>query len=348
MNPAPFKWDPPPGKYLIMECHVGQASNRLRCVQNHILMAGLLHRTLVIDDTQLDSTNHHYNLTLLVNVRQIKDCFGPRTITTTGEFMSQNQGQKLQADAFLCWSKACAVNWAHWKHAIGVPAISKVLRPRDVPSFTKYFVETYSNVGAIMVGDLVSRSASIPGGNASFEDVPFLRRPRCLNNATILPHPEIMRLGEEFVRETFGGPSSYIALHLRGGDIWKKCKTVPAACVSIGEAASCLVQEASVTGISKFLICTNKSGAEAQLLEKLLKERLGNSTLVVTNPELPDSAQHLEGFSKEGKAAYHKVAMAQAAVYFGTATSSFSIDVARMRFGFRTRSCRDTYICSKD
>lgn len=81
-----------------------QVSNRLPCIQNHLVFAGLLNRSLVVDTLVLGPTIHHYNWTVLVDIDHVRKCFGEKAIVTTAEWSAAHQGRKMPIDALLCWS----------------------------------------------------------------------------------------------------------------------------------------------------------------------------------------------------------------------------------------------------
>jgi len=51
-------------------------SNRVYCIQVHLLLAGLLNRTLIIDSTPQGSLRNDYDWSLLVHAPHLRACFG--------------------------------------------------------------------------------------------------------------------------------------------------------------------------------------------------------------------------------------------------------------------------------
>lgn len=80
-----------------------QASNRLLCIQRYLKFAGLLNRTLIIDTMKLEGTVHHYNWSILVDFTHLKQCYGPKAVVTTQEYMEQRNGEKLVSIAQYCF-----------------------------------------------------------------------------------------------------------------------------------------------------------------------------------------------------------------------------------------------------
>ena len=77
-------WRPVPGSFLMAMCAFGRMTNRLICLQNYILAATLLNRTLVVPYADLDSRNpqcdahgvdRRFRLDLIADVGQINGCF---------------------------------------------------------------------------------------------------------------------------------------------------------------------------------------------------------------------------------------------------------------------------------
>ncbi|CAI5962333.1 unnamed protein product, partial [Closterium sp. NIES-64] len=78
----------------------GQITNRLLCLRNHMLLAGLLNRTLLIpfhrSETILD-----YDLHLVLDLAYLRSCIGP-TVFTTAEFRRKFR-RPVQVSQVVCW-----------------------------------------------------------------------------------------------------------------------------------------------------------------------------------------------------------------------------------------------------
>ena len=77
-------WRPVPGSFLMAICRSGRMTNRLICLQNYILAATLLNRTLVVPHADLGSKNSRcdahgidprFRLDLIADVGHINNCF---------------------------------------------------------------------------------------------------------------------------------------------------------------------------------------------------------------------------------------------------------------------------------
>ena len=88
---------------------------------------------------------------------------------------------------------------------------------------------------------------------------------------------------------------------------------------------------------------------------KSLMDQASNSTIRIkrlTHDTTSDSQWRsiVDPLMKRGQAevllvAIEKLLCARAKTFFGSPISSFSVDIARIRHGLRTASCRDTTIC---
>ncbi|CAI5957784.1 unnamed protein product, partial [Closterium sp. NIES-65] len=78
----------------------GQITNRLLCLRNHMLLAGLLNRTLLIPFHRSE-TILNYDLHLVLDLAYLRSCIGP-TVFTTAEFRRKFR-RPVQVSQVVCW-----------------------------------------------------------------------------------------------------------------------------------------------------------------------------------------------------------------------------------------------------
>ncbi|CAI5471203.1 unnamed protein product [Closterium sp. Yama58-4] len=94
------RWTPASNRFLLAHCVRGQVTNRLLCLRNHMLLAGLLNRTLIIPFHRSE-TILNYDLHLVLDLAYLRSCIGP-TVFTTAEFRRKFR-QPVQVSQVVCW-----------------------------------------------------------------------------------------------------------------------------------------------------------------------------------------------------------------------------------------------------
>ncbi|GJP34812.1 hypothetical protein CLOM_g19232 [Closterium sp. NIES-68] len=83
-------WEPQPDKYILMDCQRNQVSNRIRCIRNYLIMAGVLNRTLVAPFRPSD-VNRGYDRRVFFDLNHTRRCYGPRTVITLDELLAERR-----------------------------------------------------------------------------------------------------------------------------------------------------------------------------------------------------------------------------------------------------------------
>ncbi|CAI5494565.1 unnamed protein product, partial [Closterium sp. Naga37s-1] len=94
------RWTPASNRFLLTHCVRGQITNRLLCLRNHMLLAGLLNRTLIIPFHRSE-TILNYDLHLVLDLAYLRSCIGP-TVFTTAEFRRKFR-RPVQVSQVVCW-----------------------------------------------------------------------------------------------------------------------------------------------------------------------------------------------------------------------------------------------------
>ncbi|GJP52764.1 hypothetical protein CLOM_g11848 [Closterium sp. NIES-68] len=89
-------WVPQPGKHILMDCQRSQVSNRIGCMRRHLLLAGLLNRTLVVPLRPSEVTRF-YDRRAFLHLPHLQGCYGPRSVISLDQLrqevrMKANEG----------------------------------------------------------------------------------------------------------------------------------------------------------------------------------------------------------------------------------------------------------------
>ncbi|GJP39314.1 hypothetical protein CLOM_g23697 [Closterium sp. NIES-68] len=100
LAPGSVRWTPASDRFLLAFCVRGQITNRLLCLRNHMLLAGLLNRTLIVPFHRSE-TIFNYDLHLVVDLEYLRACLGP-TVFSTAEFRRKFR-RPIQVSQVVCW-----------------------------------------------------------------------------------------------------------------------------------------------------------------------------------------------------------------------------------------------------
>ncbi|CAI5476968.1 unnamed protein product [Closterium sp. Yama58-4] len=88
-----MQWKPEPDRYLLLSCHKGKLSERLVCLQHHLLLAGLLNRTLLIGRFHSKGVRGEHSWELAVDVGHLRMCYGEDTVLLAHEWRARERGK---------------------------------------------------------------------------------------------------------------------------------------------------------------------------------------------------------------------------------------------------------------
>ncbi|CAI5985067.1 unnamed protein product [Closterium sp. NIES-65] len=71
-------WEPQADRYVLMDCHRNQLSNRIRCIKNHLVVAGVFNRTLVVP-LRAHEVARHYDRRTFFHLPHTRLCYGPQS-----------------------------------------------------------------------------------------------------------------------------------------------------------------------------------------------------------------------------------------------------------------------------
>ncbi|CAI5949275.1 unnamed protein product [Closterium sp. NIES-65] len=312
----PLQWTPQAHKYILMHCDSGQISNWVHCIRMHLLFAGLLSRTLLVNALPSE-TKRAYNYSLLFDISHARQCYGTSAVQTTEEYYNE-YGKKVELDRVLCWS---------------YPSFEGLEHP------------------------------------LAWGDLPFQRLPGCLSTLAVQPDARIVQAAEDFVDEKFR-QKPFLSLHMRAGDLRASCERqqLDVGCrLGPHQVVACVKRKLRVHRLMSLFIATNAGHSEVQQVKQLFQGRdpapppppgapilpPGLTTQVVTGvhgwPGLKRWFGALDETQlKQVEAEVEKVVAVRGTVFQGTCTSTFSLDVERMRLALGRGSCHDSFVCDEE
>ncbi|KAJ4799468.1 O-fucosyltransferase family protein [Rhynchospora pubera] len=311
-----IEWKPKKDRFLFAICLSGQMSNHLICLEKHMFFAALLDRILILPSPKVD-----YEYSHVLDIEHINKCFGRKVVMTFEEYEQEKKGSKLEA----VW-----------------PEDAKLKEPKKrfvgdiMPKFS-------SNEEVIAVGDLfyadVEEWVMQPGGPLKHS---------C--QTVIQPSRLIVLTAQRFVQTFLGG--NFVALHFRRHGFLKFCNVKKESCFfPIPQAADCVKRVVEEAGSPVIYLSTDAADSETTLLQKLVKLN-GEEVPLVRRPEHNSAEKwdalvyrnHLGG-DAQVEAMLDKTICAMAKVFVGSAGSTFTEDILRLRRGWGSSSSCDQYLC---
>ncbi|GJP63502.1 hypothetical protein CLOP_g20568 [Closterium sp. NIES-67] len=218
-------WAPQPDRFVLMDCHKHQLSNRVRCMRHSMIAAGMLNRTLVVPMCARD-VPRHYDRHAFLHLAHTQRCYGPLSViswdgaggngtlsssmqTGNGSASSSSSSSSMAViDQVICIREPCynQPGWGSPDHLPDLPGLSYspnltittvTLPPGtiDTRAFTNLSSLIPPSARIILLGDLAALNLEGPRGM----DVPFFTRPGCPNTLAIHPHPAILEAADRFV-----------------------------------------------------------------------------------------------------------------------------------------------------
>ncbi|CAI5532294.1 unnamed protein product [Closterium sp. Naga37s-1] len=217
-------WVPEKDRYILMDCHRGKSSTRIRCFRNYMLLAGLSNRTLLVPMNTTEVASG-YDRRIVFDFDHVWRCYGPLSVLSTQDFLDLNKGGaeeggggvkdgKVVIDQVLCLRATCYNQKGHGDPGtlVNLPeaALAENITWSTVPSTLikeqKFHLpevvevarEILPSARVVVLGELelfsFDRSLEAKG------DVPFIRRPGCPNSLAIQPHPAVLLSAERLIQ----------------------------------------------------------------------------------------------------------------------------------------------------
>lgn len=353
-----ISWQPQPDKYLLAVCRFGEISNQVVCMTRYFAAAVVLNRTLVIPPhsfTPTAGTRYNWTWDLALDIAAARRCVGggPDTVISLAELrarISPPPGMApVAVDAIVCFrSGSFFCNPPKWRiDGLGLklpagtpPALGKEYFTPDQFRAALGFV---ASARVLALEDFYGPRILFPGQH------PYAPiRSTCGPEGYIQAHPVIRAAAAGIVSDLLGG--DFVAMHLRRGDFYGLYKWP-----DIPRVARVLAKAAAVRGTSRIFVATNAHLLEMQFLTKVLNATKAGPRLELAFlphiAELPTAVAARPwarawmdlGFDKNRFAAatLEKHVCSQAALFIGSAWSTFSDDVYRIRRADRRINCED-------
>ncbi|CAI5497732.1 unnamed protein product [Closterium sp. Naga37s-1] len=351
-------WEPQPDKYILMDCQRNQVSNRIRCIRNYLIVAGVLNRTLVapfrpaevngsydrrvffdlthaltFTDANLPP-DHSINIT---DIKKIGDLIFPSAdVIAMGDL-----GASLFDDAFhkeidvpFFRRPGCPNKLAIQPHPAIFEAASRFVSDVILKGMNSSAAES-------------SRGGEEQGNNTAAEDT--------------LPSAIAAAGGNTTTTSTSGSSGKnagkqyrYMAIHWRRKDLVTSFQD-SGSHLTINRTARCIADRMARSGnLSTVFLATDAEPAEVAELTGAVLSLRPDLRLMQLSPNLDAQAwaQVLLPYRFEHagvvRVTLDKAVCALADVFLGTAASSFSEDIQRIRTGLRVATCEDQMLCEDE
>ncbi|CAI7832720.1 unnamed protein product, partial [Closterium sp. NIES-53] len=145
----------------------------------------------------------------------------------------------------------------------------------------------------------------------------------------------------------------FVAVHWRRGEMGMGCKEPGVVChVRAAQAAGCIARAMEKAGgIKTVFLVSDASPKELTEIRNALFQHIQDLRLVMLPPNLRGQkwAARLKSYDFQHQglivSTVDKCVAALADIFLGTAGSSFTLDIQRLRSGLRTANCEDSFIC---
>ncbi|CAI7860683.1 unnamed protein product, partial [Closterium sp. NIES-53] len=350
-------------------------SNWVHCIRMHLLFAGLLSRTLLVNALPFE-TKRAYNYSLLFDISHARQCYGSSAVQTTEEYYNE-YGKKVELDRVLCWRYGSIPatardmkTYVHIPDDVNIKGHVSQVASGTLEKFHKFFNSHTGHADVILLGDLYSyphfQGLEHP---LAWGDLPFQRLPGCPSTLAVQPDERIFRAAEEFEQQKFG-QKPFLSLHMRAGDLRASCERqqLDVGCrLGPHQVVACVKRKLRLHHLMHLFIATNAAHQEVQQVKQLFQARdpgpppppgapilpPGLTFQVVTGvhgwPGLKRWFSALDDTQlKQVEAEVEKVVAVRGTVFQGTCTSTFSLDVERMRLALGRGSCHDSFVCDEE
>lgn len=365
-------WKPRPDRYLLGVCHSGQLNNQVLCMNKYFLLAALLNRTLVVPTLSFWSPRFAWDLSL--DIPYARACLGDNAVISLDELRGRLAGAAaplppaagaVHVDEVICFpqsphAKYCDPNvrWSIEGLNLTLPpeagrkGVQRFMPEMDLPAAE--FVEGARSAARVLAFDDMFAPAimDVPSGGPYFP-----LQSHCAGGRYFQAHPTIRAAAQGMADDVLGG--EYLAFHFRRGDFYSfqakdhKIFYWP----SIPEVGATLATFMAAHNLSRVFVATNAHSYEMALLQKVLamfQSRSGRPLEMATLPkmgELPPATRAQPwarawreaglGDNQWAPAILEKLVCTRAKIFVGTAGSTFSSDVYRIRWADKTATCDD-------
>lgn len=354
------EWIPEDDRFLMAYCQSGRLSNRVLCILNALNFAAVLNRTLLITMDQ-NVILYHYDRHLIFDIAFFRSCYGSRVVMTVEEYR-QIYGDDVIVDQVVCLcGKPCRQDFSNPNatflnqgHVVFLKSALNFKIPRAyVRSVTveELKMEIGDSPGRILfMGEFFYNN--LKNKNTLFLSVK--RSEDCRSNAAVLPHHSILEFGKLFVKDVFQG-QKFMAVHLRREDFALYCNRGLGCFLPIEEIVQCLKEKVELSGVKVVYLATNTNHKEIRYIKRNLTNRNNERIQVVQlktelmkeNKMVLPIPDEDEGARSLWEAQLDKVICLHSQIFVGSARSTFTVDIQRMRYAFRHATPKDTYLCEE-
>ncbi|KAL2345978.1 hypothetical protein Fmac_007263 [Flemingia macrophylla] len=335
-------WRPEGDKYLVAVCVSRQMSNRLVCLEKHMLLAALLKRLLVIPRWK------EYERVL--DMEHMNKCVGSKVEAVVSLQELKLKKKRVHVNVhMLCYfslPEPCHLEEEHLRKLKGLGlSMSRPIavweedarkpKKRSAEDVVKMF---RSEEDVVVIGDVLY--AEVESQLAQSHDCKSLIEPNRL----------ILLTAQRFI-QTFLG-RNFVALHFRRRYLLNLCNAKKPSCFyPISQAADCIVRVVEKANAPVIYLSTDAAESEIGLLESLLLVN-GKRVPLVKRPHSNSAEKwdallyrHLLQADPQVEAMLDKTICGMSSVFIGASASSFTQDIRRLRKDWGSASFCDDYLC---
>ncbi|CAI5982202.1 unnamed protein product [Closterium sp. NIES-64] len=347
--------------YLI----VAGVSNRIRCIRNYLIVAGVLNRTLVAPFRPAE-VNGSYDRRVFFHLTHMHRCYGPRSaLTFTDANLPPDHSINItdikrfgdlifpSADVFVMGDLGASLFDETFHRQIDVPFFRRPGCPNKlaIQPHPAIFEAASRFVSDVLLKGMnnsagSSREGEEQGNNTAAEDT--------------LPSAIAAASGGTTTTSASGssgknaGQLRYMAIHWRRKDLVTSFQD-SGSHLTINRTARCIADRmAKSSNLSTIFLATDAEPTEvAELTGAVLSHRPDLRLMQLPlNLDAQAWAQVLlpHRFEHPGvvRVTLDKAVCALADVFLGTAASSFTEDIQRIRTGLRVAHCEDQILCEDE
>ncbi|CAI7756299.1 unnamed protein product [Closterium sp. NIES-53] len=376
-SPEPAKaapeWNPLPNRYLMVSCTNGGSTNRLLCLQNTILAAILLNRTLLVPEVPLcipRSLGRAVVYSETLDIGHLTQCFGDkpkpeesgaeagslkhvkalRKVISGSEYLSLRGGggSELVVDKFLCGQVQFSCTFIDGSCGDIPPEIklsTKVILGEEggnLYDLVPKIAAATSGVPVLALGDLFFSFFKIGDPGAE-----FFWPSRFFNTPCELlfrPPQQVLDQAAGFMEEYFG--RNYASLHLRRTDFLDHSHMMDVQYWPLQAVAECTASKMAQLNVTNLFVSSDASDEEVEVFKEQLQSQAsmawtGGKSWSIVVVRLPKELS----LPPAQRAMVDKLVAAHAVVTIVTHRSTFSHHIGYLRESLGLTSCHDGHIC---
>ena len=219
-----------------------QVSNRVLCMVNSFVLAGLLNRTLIASFQTHQQEHTSMDRHVFLDIEHLRSCYGENAIITAKEYKAK-YGEAPVVDAVMCWGKfygGCMVRLKRFRQVytdmrVADAAKLEIEHLHGGSNARALFMDAFAGVQAktLLISNVFYAKITEKTRGKEWEFVynmgilPFLSLATCRNQVVPQPNSAIVKSAQLLIQskpelET----GHYLAVHMRRGDFKARLKAL--------------------------------------------------------------------------------------------------------------------------